>query len=77
MNSVTSYPVVIQFEGREDIKMGMNCSVEIVVNSAKDVVTIPVEAVNSRRGKYFVTLENDEQREIEIGIYGIKAIQMN
>ena len=76
MNSVTSYPVVITFEGREDIKMGMNCSVEIIVDKAENVITIPVEAVNSRKGKYFVTLEDGTQKEVEIGLYDEDSIEI-
>lgn len=68
-NNVTSYPVTIILDGREDIKMGMNCSVEIVVQSSKNVLTIPVEAVNSRRDKYTVTMEDGSTREVQIGIY--------
>jgi len=76
MNSVTSYPVTITFEGREDIKMGMNCSVEIVVEDAEDVMALPVEALYSRRNKYFVVLEDGETKEVEIGIYNDSFVEI-
>ena len=76
MNNVTSYPVTITLDGREDIMIGMNCNVEIVVKSSKNVLTIPVEAVSSRRGKYYVTLENGTEKEVTIGIYDEDNIEI-
>ena len=76
MNSVTSYPVTISLAGSDEIRMGMNCTTEIVVDSAKDVLVIPVEAVEARRNKYYVTMEDDTQREIEIGIYDEDYIEI-
>lgn len=76
MNSVTSYPVTISLDGNEDIRIGMNCTAEIEVNSAKDVLVIPVEAVESRRGQYFVTMEDGTQREIEVGLYDETNIEV-
>lgn len=76
MNSVTSYPVTITLDGREDIMMGMNCTVEIVVESAENAMVIPVEAVNSRKGKYYVTLEDGTEKEVTIGIYDEDNIEI-
>lgn len=76
MNSVTSYPVIISLAGNDNIKMGMNCTTEIVIDSAKDVLVIPVEAVNARKNKYYVTMEDGTQREVEIGIYDEDYIEI-
>lgn len=76
MNSVTSYPVTISLSGNDNIKMGMNCSAEIIVESAEDVLILPVEAIESRRGKYYVTLENNERKEVEVGIYNEDYIEI-
>ena len=45
-DGVTSYPVKIVINDAGDLWPGMNVSAEIVVNSAKDVLRIPVAAVN-------------------------------
>lgn len=45
-DGVTSYPVEIVINDGEDLWPGMNVTAEIVVNSAKDVLKIPVAAVN-------------------------------
>lgn len=76
MNSVTSYPVTISLAGSDEIRMGMNCTAEIVVKSAKDVLVIPVEAASARKNQYFVTLEDGSQKEIEIGIYDEDYIEI-
>lgn len=76
MNSVTSYPVIISLAGSDEIRMGMNCTTEIVIDSAVDVLVIPVEAVNARRNKYSVTMEDGTQRDVEIGIYDENYIEI-
>lgn len=76
MNSVTSYPVIISLAGNEKIRMGMNCTTEIIIDSATDVLVIPVEAVNARKNKYMVTMEDGTQREVEIGIYDENYIEI-
>lgn len=45
-DGVTSYPVKIVINDAGDLWPGMNVSAEIVVNSAKDVLRVPVSAVN-------------------------------
>lgn len=76
MNSVTSYPVTISLAGSDDIRMGMNCTTEIVVDSAQDVLVIPVEAVNVRKNKYSVTMDDGTQKEVKIGIYDENYIEI-
>lgn len=76
MNSVTTYPVTISFEGNDNIKMGMNCSAEIIIENKENILLIPVEAINTRKNKYYVTLENGEEREVETGIYDEDNIEI-
>ncbi len=76
MNNVTSYPVTISLQGNDDIRMGMNCSAEIVIKSAENVLIAPVEAIDNRKGKYYVTLENGEVKEVEVGIYNEDYIEI-
>lgn len=45
-DGVTTYPVKIVINDAGDLWPGMNVTAEIVVNSAKDVLTVPVSAVN-------------------------------
>ncbi|MEL7655544.1 MAG: HlyD family efflux transporter periplasmic adaptor subunit [Bacillota bacterium] len=45
-DGVTSYPVTIVINDAEDLWPGMNVSAQIVVDSAENVLTVPVSAVN-------------------------------
>lgn len=76
MNSVTSYPVTVTLSGDDSIKMGMNCSAEIIVESKENVLCIPVEAVNARKDKYYVTLSDGTSKEIEVGMYDEDNIEI-
>ena len=76
MNNVTSYPVTVSLTGSEDIKMGMNCSSEIVIESKEDVLILPIEAINSKRGKYYVTLVDGTETEVEVGMYDEDNIEI-
>ena len=76
MSSVTSYPVTISLSGDENIRMGMNCSTEIEIKSAEDVLVLPVEAINTKGDTYFVLMEDGTQKEIEVGIYNEDYIEI-
>ena len=76
MNSVTTYPVTISLSGDDSIKIGFNCSSEIVISSAEDVIVVPVEAINSRHGKYYVTLEDMTEKEVTVGMYDEDNIEI-
>lgn len=76
MNSVTSYPVTISLEGNDKIKMGMNCSAEIIIQSKENVLTVPVEAVNSRKGEYYVSLSDGSEQKVEVGLYDDTNIEI-
>lgn len=66
----TSYPVTVVVENPEDLKIGYSISATIIVDSASDVLTVPVSAV--QRGNYVYVKssdadtaaqpENDEER---------------
>ena len=76
MNSVTSYPVTISLEGSDKIKMGMNCTAEIIIQSKENVLTVPVEAVNTKRGEYYVSLVDGTEAKVEVGLYDDTNIEI-
>ncbi len=53
-NGVSTYPVTIQIEENSALKGSMNANAEIVVNHKKDVLYVPVDAIQKRNGKSFV-----------------------
>ncbi len=56
----------------KEIKLGMSCSVEILVEEKSNVLLVPLQAVfNKRQGKkyfHYVIDENLQQKEVELGI---------
>ena len=76
MNSVTSYPVTISLEGSDKIKMGMNCTAEIIIQSKENVLTVPVEAVNTKRGEYYVSFVDGTEAKVEVGLYDDTNIEI-
>jgi len=60
-NGVTTYPVTIQLtEPNAQLKVGMNVNGEIIVHERKDVLYVPIEAVQKRGDKNIVYVKNDE-----------------
>lgn len=63
-NGVTTYPVTVQLnEPNNSLKVGMNVNGEIVVNEKKDVLYIPVEAVQKRGKNNIVYVRSEESKE--------------
>ncbi|OGO79157.1 MAG: hypothetical protein A2Y23_06310, partial [Clostridiales bacterium GWB2_37_7] len=55
-NGVTTYPVIIQIDKAENLKSGMNANAEILIEQREDILYVPIQAVNKRGGKSFVTV---------------------
>lgn len=53
-NGVTTYQVEVTINNPEGLMPGMNVTGEIVVESAENVLMVPVSAVTVRGGRYFV-----------------------
>ncbi|QIB68100.1 HlyD family efflux transporter periplasmic adaptor subunit [Aminipila butyrica] len=62
---VTSYPVTIVINEPEGLWPGMNVTGNIVIDSAEDVLVVPVDAV-ARGNK--VTMEDGTEQEVSIGL---------
>jgi multidrug efflux pump subunit AcrA (membrane-fusion protein) len=64
-NGVTTYPVVVAIDQTEGLWPGMNATANIVVDSAENVLTIPVAAVN--RGNTVLVKEGGSGVVVEVG----------
>lgn len=60
-NGVTTYPVTIQIEENDKLKVGMNANAEIFISQKLDVLTVPIEAVTKMRNRAFVWVKTDEK----------------
>lgn len=74
-NGVTYYDVIIAVPNtnQKDLKYGMTATAEILVEQKQDVIMLPVEALQARRGQYSVTLKKadgtlEASHPITIGI---------
>ncbi|MDF2923329.1 MAG: efflux transporter periplasmic adaptor subunit [Paenibacillaceae bacterium] len=72
-NGVTYYDAVVTVSDPVGLKYGMTATGEILLQNKENVIMVPIEALQSRAGKYYVSVKNDdgsveEQREIKIGI---------
>lgn len=59
-NNVTTYGVVISIKDLAGIKLGMNASVNILIESKENVLAIPVEALVEKNGVNYVMVASDE-----------------
>ncbi len=75
-NSVTTYPVTVSFSGDENIKIGFNSSATILTSHVENVLVVPVEAISSRKGSYFVTMVDGTEKEISVGLYNEDYIEV-
>lgn len=72
-NGVTYYDAVVTVAKPDGLKYGMTATGEILLQNKQGVLMIPIEALQSRAGKYYVTVKKDDgtledQHEIKIGI---------
>lgn len=78
---VTDYYVTIQVVGNDKMKISMNANADIVVESVKDVLYIPIDALIRDNGKRYVEVLLDdgitiEKREVETGASDITNIEI-
>ena len=67
---MTTYDVTVTLTGEADslLRSGMNVSGEIVVETAKDALLIPTDALQKGADGWQVTLEDGRTRDVDIGI---------
>ncbi|QGQ97187.1 efflux RND transporter periplasmic adaptor subunit [Paenibacillus psychroresistens] len=72
-NGVTFYTVVLSVPNTDSLlKYGMTATAEILIQDKKDILMVPIEALQSKQGKRYVTVKNaagvNESKEVTIGI---------
>lgn len=77
---VTEYYVTIQLPGRDDIRISMNANAKIIVESKKDVLMVPIDAINKDNGASYVTVllvdGTIDERIVETGARNISYIEI-
>jgi HlyD family secretion protein len=72
-NGVTYYDAVVTVSKPDGLKYGMTATGEILLQNKQGIMMVAIEALQSRGGKYYVSIKNDdgtitEQHEVKIGI---------
>jgi HlyD family secretion protein len=72
-NGVTFYTVVLSVPNTNSLlKYGMTATAEILIQDKKDILMVPLSALQSKQGKRYVTVKNaagvNESKEVTIGI---------
>ena len=69
-NSVSFGLVVsVDGEGLDDVYSGMSTEMNIIIKESKDVLTIPIQAVSTSKGKKIVKVkEGDSTKEVEVEV---------
>lgn len=82
-NGVTTYDAIISVKNtdKNDLKYGMTATAEIVIQDKKDILTIPIQALQNQRGKQYVSLKKadgtiEQQHEVKIGIRSQTAVEI-
>ena len=66
-SSGTTFSVVVSFENDGNAKLGMTVSCTINISELKDVLAVPINAVQTTNNKkYVMVVENGETKEVEI-----------
>ncbi|WP_426453312.1 efflux RND transporter periplasmic adaptor subunit [Paenibacillus sp. S-38] len=79
-NGVTFFDVVITVKNSGELRNGLTATAEILVQDKKDIITLPVEALQRAKGKRTVTVlkadGSKEQREVKTGISNKTTIEV-
>jgi HlyD family secretion protein len=74
INNVTSYTVTLELESYPEILLGMSAEVDILAQKLTDVVTVPIEAIQTIDNAHYVMMASDiglqevATHKIEIGL---------
>lgn len=70
-NDIATFEVTVAIDQAEGLMAGMNATVDITVVERADVLSVPVSAVQTIRGKSFVSVLENEQvvpKPVEVGV---------
>ncbi len=69
-NGATTYPVTVRIDEMGELLPGMNVDASVIISESKDVLTVPVEAVNRGNRVLVKTGESSESGTVESGESG-------
>jgi HlyD family secretion protein len=82
-NGVTTYDVIVSVKNTDsyDLKYAMTATAQIQIQDKKDILTIPIQALQTKSGKYYVTLlkadgTTEDQHQVQIGIKSTTRVEI-
>jgi RND family efflux transporter MFP subunit len=80
-NGLITYPVHVAVHGAEGLRPGMNAAIRIVTARKRDVLQVPLEAVNQDGDEPIVTVvdsagEPVEERIVQLGLLNTKNVEI-
>ncbi|WP_261381550.1 efflux RND transporter periplasmic adaptor subunit [Paenibacillus cremeus] len=79
-NGVSTYTVVLSMKSSPELKYGMTASADIIIQDKQKVLTLPIQAVQNRGGKHFVSVQGAdgklEQKEVKVGVNSSTMIEI-
>jgi multidrug efflux pump subunit AcrA (membrane-fusion protein) len=74
---VVEFPIRIRMvEVNEQVKSGMSVVVDVVTNRRDNVITLRHEFVHRDKDRFFVVLENGQQKDIKVGLQNENAFEV-
>lgn len=58
-NGVTTYPVTIKISNPQGLRTGMNVTANVLIDEKKDILYLPIEAIQKVGGRNFVMVKTD------------------
>lgn len=82
-NGVTTYDVIVSVKNTEqyDLKYAMTATAQIQIQDKKDILAIPLQALQTKGSKYYVALlkadgTTEDQHEVQIGIRSTTKVEI-
>lgn len=67
-SSGTKYSATVEFTNDGNIKIGMSGSVSIVVETAENVIAVPIEAIQTKDNTKYVVVVNDDDTTSDVTV---------
>jgi HlyD family secretion protein len=80
-NGVTFYSVVLTLKNAAELKYAMTATADILIEDKRNVLLLPVEALQSRQGKRYVSLKKEDgtveaDHEVKVGVNNSTMVEI-
>lgn len=79
INGVSTFDVTVSLDNAGKVKAGMSASANIVVTRKKNVLLLPIEAIQEKNNKHFVIVvgtQNTKRVPVQVGVHDANQIEI-